>query len=176
MPDAQKEIERKYLIIRPDPSYLNMQEGAKRYEIEQIYLHSDKKVSRRIRQKTDGTHTVCTYTEKVRISPLVRLEDERTVTKEAYARLREQADPACEVLHKVRYVIPHEGRQCEIDLFPFWEKQAILEIECESEEAAAHLTLPAFVRLIRDVTDEPDYTSHSLAHPSCRARREIEAG
>lgn len=172
MPDTHKEIERKYLISMPDPSVFFPENGAVRYDIEQIYLTSDDRINRRIRCRKGGGMTRCTYTEKVRISALVRLETEGEISLSAYEEKKKEADPACLPLEKIRYVIPYGGHLCEIDVFPFWQHCALLEIECESEEEAARLTLPPWVTLLREVTQDPDYTSHALACPDAAARRE----
>ena len=172
MPDTHKEIERKYLISMPDPSVFAPENGAARYEIEQIYLTSDDKTNRRIRCRKSGGATECTYTEKVRVSALVRLETEGEISLSAYEEKKKEADPACLPLQKIRYAIPYGGHLCEIDVFPFWKHCALLEIECESEEDAARLTLPPWVTLLREVTQDPDYTSHALSYPDAPARRE----
>jgi len=172
MPDTHKEIERKYLIKMPDPSVFSPENGAVRYEIEQIYLLSDDKTNRRIRCRKCGDVIKCTYTEKVRISALVRMETEGEISMAAYEEKKKEADPVCLPLAKIRYAIPYGEHLCEIDVFPFWKDRALLEIECESEEAAARLTLPPWVTLLRDVTEDPDYTSHALSRPDDPARRE----
>lgn len=172
MPDTHKEIERKYLILMPDPSVLSPENGAVRYEIEQIYLASDNGVNRRIRRRTHETKTVCTYTEKVRISDLVRLETEHEIPLSDYEERKKEADPARLPLEKTRYVIPYNGHFCEIDLFPFWKDHALLEIECRDEKDAGALLPPPWLAVVRDVTSEPGYTSHALSRPDAPTRRE----
>jgi CYTH domain-containing protein len=46
-------------------------------------------------------------------------------------------------------------------VFSFWDDRAFLEIELADEEE--EFTLPAGLRLIREVTDDPRYTNAALS-------------
>ena len=48
----------------------------------------------------------------------------------------------------------------EIDVYPFWEETAILEIELEHEKQK--YTIPNFIEVIGDVTGNRDYSNSSL--------------
>ena len=49
----------------------------------------------------------------------------------------------------------------EIDVFPFWDRQAYLEIELEDEKE--DYKIPDFIEMVCDVTLDKKYTNHSLA-------------
>ena len=48
-----------------------------------------------------------------------------------------------------------------MDLFPFWTDRAIAEIELT--DAAENVDFPEELRVIREVTDEKEYTNAALA-------------
>ena len=72
-----------------------------------------------------------------------------------------RADPACRTIEKTRYCVREGGFVWEIDVFPFWSDKAFLDVELPREDTP--VTPPAFVRVIREVTDDNRYTNHALA-------------
>ena len=52
-------------------------------------------------------------------------------------------------------------RYYEIDIYPEWKKQAILEIELKDENE--EVTMPEGIKVIREVTGDPAYTNHEMA-------------
>ena len=55
----------------------------------------------------------------------------------------------------------YEGTYFEIDIFPFWRDKAFLEVELKSENEG--FVLPPFIKVIKDVTEDEEYTNHALA-------------
>lgn len=151
------EIERKFLIRRPDTSSL---EGEV-WEIEQTYLTAPSGETRRIRRiVSDGTERFF-LTEKRRVTSITRIENEREIDRAEYDALTAERDTGLSTIRKTRIRIPDGKHTWEIDLFPFWEDRALLEIELESEDES--FTLPPYVELIREVTDEKEYTNRAIA-------------
>ena len=154
------EIERKYLIAMPDPAFLAA--NAIPSQIEQTYLTPpDPNVTARVRKRGREGDWTYTHTQKIRLSDLRRIEDEREIGEEEYRRLLLQADPAKRVIRKTRWVLPWQGQSFEIDVYPFWTDRAIMEIEMEDEGQAVEL--PPRIRILRDVTADLRYTNSSLA-------------
>lgn len=155
------EIERKYLIALPDEKALSALPGARRSDIVQTYLLSEKG-ERRVRKWTEnGVVTyISTYKEKTNDS-LRRIEIENPITEEEYLTLLASADPSMNPLRKRRYTIPYGTLTAEIDLYPFFADRAILEIEIPSEDTP--IQLPSFVTVIREVTGETEYKNPVLA-------------
>lgn len=155
------EIERKFLIRRPTETELAAH-SEKRLQLRQIYLKKDEKgESRRIRESRDGDKVTYTYTEKERLSDVTRIEREREITAEAFAALEREADPDRRPIEKERCCVSLGERTLEIDIFPFWEKQAFCEVEMESEEE--ELCLPDWIQVIREVSADRRYTNSALA-------------
>ena len=155
------EIERKFLIEYPDIALLDKLSGGNRSEISQTYLVGEKGTSERVRARTRDGVTVYTHNVKIKLSHMMRIENEDEVSEEEYNELLKRADSECRTIEKVRYCVPHGEFVCEIDIFPFWSDKAFLEIEMPSEET--EVTLPDYVKLIREVTDDNRYTNHALA-------------
>ncbi len=155
------EIERKYLIRMPDEGLLDRLAGRRDW-IEQTYLTAEKGVSERVRsRRSPGGAPEYTHTLKKRISALTREEREETIGGEEYAELLLRANPDLAVIQKTRWCIPFREHTLEVDRFPFWSDRAVLEVELHSEEDA--VTLPDWVQLIREVTEDRRYTNRSLA-------------
>ena len=151
------EIERKFLIRRPDTSSLD----GEVWEIEQTYLTAPSGETRRIRRiVSDGTERFF-LTEKRRVTSITRIENEREIDRAEYDALTAERDTGLSTIRKTRIRIPDGKHTWEIDLFPFWEDRALLEIELESEDES--FTLPPYVELIREVTDEKEYTNRAIA-------------
>lgn len=155
------EIERKFLIEYPDPVWLERQPGSRRVEIIQTYLLSDGSSTRRVRSWTEAGRTVYIRTCKRRLSDRTRVEVEDELTQADYLALLSQADPARHPLEKTRWCIPFDSHVLEIDLYPFWNDQAVLEVELQSE--GEEFLLPPEIRVIREVTGDPRYLNSSLA-------------
>lgn len=159
------EIERKFLIKRPDVSVLESIDGCAVREIVQTYLHTDG-AERRIRRIVENGATSYIYTEKRRVpgAEISRFEDEREITAEEYAALYAEA---ANELAKTRYAFPYGGRVVEIDVYPdeiggeLFRGRAILEIEMESEDEELHI--PEFIEVIEEVTGRKEYSNKSLA-------------
>ena len=159
MPDGI-EIERKYLISRPEEDVL-LREGAVKKEMVQTYLKSEKGVSERVRKVTQNGQIKYYHTVKTKLGPITRTEEEDLIGKEEYEKLLLRADEACMTIEKVRYVIKRGKYAYEIDLFPFWQDRAFLEIELESEDETP--LLPPFLHILCDVSEKKGYSNHALA-------------
>ena len=171
-PRNKLEIERKYLIVYPDEAALMAQPGCVKVTMKQVYLLSKEPgVSRRVRRWEENGVVDYRYTEKRRISAVTREENEREIPAEVFEQYKQnEADPGCCMIEKTRYRIPYQGLLIEIDVFPFWARQALLEVELESEQQA--VLLPPYVTLVREVTEDGRYTNRAIAR-SIPAEEEI---
>ena len=153
---APVEIERKYLIEIPDIEYLNSLPNCKGVNISQMYLDIPGK-NVRIRNR-DGIYI---KTEKSKISDITRQEIECTISENEYNELSEYRNEQLEIVSKVRYCLLYDGKYFEIDIFPFWEDIAYLELELTSEDEK--VDIPPFIKVIKEVTMDKRYTNKSIA-------------
>ena len=155
------EIERKFLIEYPDMSWLSSLQSCERIEIIQTYLIAPAGDEVRVRQRGRDGHYVYYRTTKRRISPISRIETEQRLSRSEYLRLLMDADTSRRQIRKDRYCMVYNSQYFELDVYPFWKDKAILEIElCD---AAAEISLPPELHVIREVTEDPAYSNAALA-------------
>ena len=155
------EIERKFLIEYPDISALLRLPNCKKVEIIQTYLKADGDEEIRIRQRGEQGHYIYYETRKRTISGLQRVEIERKLSKEEYLERMMDADPSKRPIRKDRYCLADGNQYFEIDIYPFWKDQAIMEIELTDPEEEIHF--PEMIRIIREVTEDEAYKNAALA-------------
>lgn len=151
------EIERKFLIKYPDVASLS----GETWEIEQTYLRAPRGETRRVRRVVCGGETKYIYTEKRRITAVTRIENEREIGRAEYEALLEERDEDLRTIEKTRVRIPDGSHVWEVDLFPFWDDRALLEIELSLEDE--YFTIPPAFEVIREVTEDKRYTNRSIA-------------
>lgn len=155
------ETERKFLIRMPEISLLSLIEGARVLHIEQTYLCREDGKNARVRRIDEGGETSYIKTLKQRISTLSCYEEETEIDREQYERELLRADNSKSTVIKTRYCIPFSEHIIEIDVYPFWNDRAILEIELGSEDE--QFILPEFISVIKEVSEDKRYKNTNLA-------------
>ncbi len=155
------EIERKFLIEYPDLTYLNSLPNCKKVEIVQTYLKTPNGTETRVRQRGIDGSFVYFQTTKRKISDTRRIEIEKRITKDEYLELLTDVDTAKHQIKKTRYCLVYENQYFEIDIYPFWNDKAIMEIELRDENQ--EIILPSNITVIKEVTDDDEYKNSSLA-------------
>lgn len=155
------EIERKFLVKYPDVEKLEKMPDVRKVEILQTYLPTEDNMIRRVRERTEGDVTDYWYTEKIRISEIVRIERESPISRDRYQELLANADPDAQPIRKTRYYLNANDLCFEIDLYPQWSDKAIVEIQLKDEND--EVELPEILEEIREVTRDPRYKNESLA-------------
>ena len=155
------EIERKYLISYPDINWLEQNPTCQRVEIIQTYLLANDGEEIRVRQRGANGHYIYTRTIKKALSGLKRIEIEKRISRNEYLTLLMEADTSKRQIRKTRYCLTYEGQYFEIDVYPFWQDKAIMEIELSDENSEIHF--PEKIQIIKEVTDDAAYKNASLA-------------
>ncbi|MDO5134195.1 MAG: AAA family ATPase [Eubacteriales bacterium] len=155
------EIERKFLIRYPDLNWLEQQENCERVEILQTYLYSQENEEVRVRQRGSNGHFVYYETKKKEAGGAKRIEIEQRLSYEEYLARLMYADNDRRPIRKARYCLTWDSQYFEIDVYPFWEDRAILEVELYNEEQ--EIRLPENIQVIREVTGETAYRNSSLS-------------
>jgi adenylate cyclase len=157
------EIERKFLVSELDTAALAAA-ASDELEIEQTYLTADPGESLRVRRsvRRDGSEERV-ETRKRRVSSRTREEVERPLGEAEYRSLLERRDPERRTIHKRRYEVPiAAGLVCEVDVFAGALAGLVLaEVELPAEDAP--FSLPGWLAIAREVTDDPAYTNAALA-------------
>ena len=135
--------------------------NCRRIEIIQTYLKSDKDEEVRVRQRGSDGHYIFYQTTKRKISGMKRVEIENRLSESEYLHLLMNADTTRRQIRKDRYCLTYENQYFEIDVYPFWNDKAILEIELSDENAV--IRFPEQISIIKEVTDDESYKNASLA-------------
>lgn len=155
------ENERKFLIQYPDIQWLENIPNCQRIEIIQTYLNSKEGEEVRVRQRGLNGNYIYFQTTKKSVSALKRVEVERRLSKDEYLTLLMEADSSKRQIRKTRYCLAYENQYFEIDVYPFWDDKAIVEIELSDENA--EIIFPEQIQVIKEVTDDENYKNASIA-------------
>ena len=156
------EIEKKFLITYPNIAFLESLPNCQRVEILQTYLlnyNNDEEI--RIRQRGDGKTYIFTKTLKRKISEIKRVELEKRLNQQEYCQELMNADTSLHQIRKVRYCLSYADNYFEIDIYPFRNNYAIMEIELADEKDK--YMIPEFIHVIKDVTEDPMFKNIELA-------------
>ena len=148
------EIERKFIIRMPE---FPLPVDEKVSEIRQIYLRGDYGSGERVRAR-DGVYW---HTIKKKVSGFTCEESEEIISKAEFDELLLRRDPDRNEIQKTRHVFDYRDQVFEIDVYPFWKRQAVLEIELESEDTP--IELPPFLSVVKEVTGDREYLNTYIA-------------
>lgn len=155
------EIERKFLVKKPNLTDLENLPNVKKVDIIQTYLNSDTNEETRVRQRGTNGSYIYTVTTKRHISDIKRIEYERRISIREYLELLNNADTSLHQIRKTRYLIQENNQYFELDVYPFANNTAILEIELSSEEDSIHA--PKSIEIIKEVTNDKTFSNYALA-------------
>ena len=155
------EIERKYIIEKPWGEYISTLEGYTSSYIIQTYLVSSGTSSERVRRREFDGKVVFTHTRKVRLDGMSAMEDECEITQEEYEELLKRMDTALKPIEKIRYTFNHDGKVYEIDVYPEWERTAVMEVELSDRFESVNI--PSFIKVVKEVTGDRRYSNHAMA-------------
>ena len=156
-----REIERKFLIKMPDLQMLSSLPECRAVKLSQTYIQLPDGTHARVRRRGDGEDCSYVKTVKQRLTDRTRIEIEEPLTAEEYRDLINFADPLRRSIEKTRYCLVWRNTYFELDVFDFWDRQAFLEVELLSEEQ--EISLPPFLEVLREVTDDSAYGNSALA-------------
>ena len=154
------ETERKFLIRYPNTEFLSKIDGCRIFSFEQTYLLCDNG-SMRVRKSESCGKTEYIRNIKQRVSDMSHLEDEKAISEETYKELLLCADSSRRTISKTRYAVPYENHIIEIDVYPFWNDRAILEVELSAENE--EFSIPHYIEIIKEVTYDKRYSNKALA-------------
>ena len=154
------ETERKFLISFPDIAFLEGMGECRKTDIVQTYLLCENG-SMRVRKASENNEVRYIRNIKKRISDMSHLEDEREISSETYEELLLCRDAERSDIIKTRFSFPFKGHIMEIDVYPFWQDRAVLEVELECEDEK--FDVPDFLKIIKEVTYDKRYSNKALS-------------
>ncbi len=155
------ETERKFLIRMPSIALLSAEPNVRIKSIWQTYLLTNDGTNARVRKIVENGNISFVKTVKKRISALSCYEDEKEITEEQYFNELKQADPNKAQIVKTRYALPCGKHIAEIDIYPFWNDRAILELELKDENES--FSVPDFIEIVKEVSEDKRYKNTNLA-------------
>ncbi|MBE5746356.1 MAG: helix-turn-helix domain-containing protein [Clostridiales bacterium] len=155
------ELERKFLIEYPNLKELEKNNNCQKVEIIQTYLISDVNEEVRIRQRGINNNFAYTKTTKKQVKNGKRIEVEKKITKDEYLNLLLNANTNKKQIRKTRYCLMENNHYFEIDIYPEWKDKAIMEIEINNENEK--FIIPSFIKVIKEVTNDINYSNNSLS-------------
>lgn len=160
------EIEYKYLIEMPDLNIIKGQPGFRALKLTQLYLElpggSENFKNRcRIRKIEENGKITYVKTFKKDVSSITRVEIEDEISEKEFTELSKFICKDTAPVSKRRLTFEHKGFTCEVDVFPFWQDKAFLEIEVQNEGITP--PLPDFIKVIKDVSALKEYRNSSIA-------------
>ena len=158
---AAYEIERKFIIEYPDIAWLESLPTCERVDIVQHYLRSEPDRELRIRKRGTREWNTFYLTEKQIDGTRKHLIRRQRISLQEYENLLSQVDPSCREIKKTRYCLTYEGQYFEIDVYPCWDDQAIIQIELSGEDSP--IVFPPQVKVLREVTGDPNYRNAVIA-------------
>ncbi len=156
---SNTENEVKYLVEFVEKKKL-IKYSVREVDIEQIYLQSDVGTHRIRKRGFNGNY--CYFeTVKIRINDSKCYEYEGVISEEKYEDLKNQADLNSHPIRKKRYCFLYKSQYFELDVFPFWNDKALLELELVNDNQI--IDLPSEIKVIEDVTKNKKYKNKFLA-------------
>lgn len=158
---SSTKVTRKFLIRYPDLNLLEAMPNCSRVEIIQTYLRSEGENTIRLRQRGKDGNYIYTRIAKRSMNGQPTIEVESRLSQGEYLRQLMDADTAMRQIRKTRYCMTYNNQSFEIDIFPFWDHQALCHIDLSEEDK--EVRFPPEISVIREVTGDPQYKNSSLA-------------
>lgn len=151
------EIEKKYLISQ-EFKLANIPCPYTVTEIEQAYLP----LGFRIRKRGQTGVFVYTKTHKEETQdPTVRMEKENIISAREYEMLIEKRISAIPKLYKKRICFVFKEQYFELDIF---EGKPLILLEIELTDRHMEVSLPAWLPIMREVTEEKEFRNFEIAN------------
>ena len=152
---------RRFLIEYPDVQWLDENPNCRRVEIVQTYLLPYMDQVRRICMRGMDNSYIYYKTTQRDAPDGGRMEVEERLRAEEYFTLLKEADPNFHPIRKTRYCLVDDVQSFEVDLYPNWQGQALLQVELSDPKAQVHI--PENLHVIKEVTDDSAYDNRVMA-------------
>jgi hypothetical protein len=139
--------------------------------IEQVYLKPIKnEPAARIRKTVEGFKNKKTYfdiNQKIPAGTATHKEKEERISQEEFEKYLKHKDPKKQTVKKTRLVFKYDNQNFELDVFKDY-LQGLLILELELEKKNQKINLPPYLKILKEVTEEDQYSNYNLADKSIR--------
>lgn len=156
------EVFKKYLI-EIDEDVLNKVKAETNYSnvhIVQDYLVSVAGIERRIRKREKNGGVIYYYSEAQVISTNERIKKDRILSERQYFDYVPEIDKSLNQIDKERHSFIYDNHFFKLDIFNFDTSKGLLSLQMPEN---GEIKLPAYIKLIKEVTDSDDYKNYNLA-------------
>lgn len=135
---------------------------AETVEIEQRYLYSASGEIARVRRRGQNGHFTYTHTVKRYLGPGKNVEIERIVSGREYLTLLQKENVTFSPVIKKRTCFIWENQYFELDSFES-PRAGLMLLEAEIDSDDAEVKLPPFIKIVREVTEEKEFSNAQIA-------------
>lgn len=150
-------VEKKYLISMPDVEQLLKNKHCRKVHVKQHYIIDETKQEKEkivLRRENDKN-----FYYKVNKKNNVKYS--KAISADEYINKLEDENNRFYHIYKDRYYYIFDSRCIKIDIFPFWNNKAILEVDILNNRE--NIKLPKFINVIEEVTENENYKNYFLA-------------
>lgn len=152
---------RRFLVKMPSQEFLASIPKNKRIEVVQTYLTVTNNVSEiRLRERGVGGARYYYQTMKRKNEKGESIEIEKRLSVEEYQELLWCEDTSRPKVRKTRYVIETQSCFFDLDVYPYWEDKAILEVSLGPQSGPIS-AFPKEIEIIQEITDDKDFDNES---------------
>ncbi len=152
----------KFLIKKPSLEDLSQHTSYSVTHVMRTYLNQiEPGIQRRILQVGQDGDFVYYYAERRPLPNAEIAEQEEHIDEKKYLSLLMDADTRFHQLSCKQLSFIYDNQNYRIDLYPFSEDRAIMQVA--HTKNPQDLKLPKFLSVIRDVTNDPAYRSHVIS-------------
>lgn len=164
--DPQQKRQFKYIVDIDSSNLEELDSNAKKVYIEQTYLQSDSMTEKRLRVINDNNNKIYRYStyRTTKDNKKIKISDEK-ISEDIYNKLLEFKDNKKNTINKVRYYFSYRDNYYTLDIM---DGYGILESNIDDQ---SNLSLPPFLDIIEDVTNDPNYMNINLANKNTKEYR-----
>lgn len=159
-----QEVERKFLLANAPILDAEIY-PYKTFELEQVYLDSEPPQELRIRRRFSDHEPVYYLTRKTKLNTGVRLEQEHLISELEWNQHLQTMNADTYPILKHRTNLLYNRQQIELDVYDSIPGLVIAEIEMVTLSATPN-PLPPEWEILKEVTDDPNFTNAHLSHYS----------
>lgn len=130
--------------------------------ITQTYLVAEPDTEVRLRSRMWGAKRANILLSRKHLSDGQVVITERQVTNPVYESLLQQADPYRHTIYKNRKSFIWQGQYFELDIFEA-PHDGLIILEAKGTELSHDVTIPPFLQVVEDITNNTKFYNHNLA-------------
>lgn len=159
-----EQLVRKFIVETTDSIPQNMIQT--KFNVEEIFLKGGEEGKQRKLSKVGQGNTSSFFIATRKIGLKTFHEEKKKIGAREYLDLRSQIDEKCRILTKERTTFIWETKYYVLDCIKIAkEEKNLYLLKTEANDIKSGVSIPAFIKVIKEVTDSEEFASYSLAKP-----------